>query len=341
MDRGLGAAPFTVCHSLAHDARGSCRRRNAATRALALIAALLLQGAPPSPAPELMRLQVGTITVITPANKTGIGTALGEAADQPHDWLGLGRMDAGELTIAVAPDVATFARWSRGKVPSWGAGLMIPGAHLIVVRLDGGDPYQTLRHELAHVVLHRKIPGRVPLWFDEGYASYASGEYGRMAALRLNLTVATGRVPDLRTLDGLLRGDGSDAELGYALAASAVADLARRNPTGQLNPIMDRLAAGMSFDEAVRTTTGLAIDQFDDAWHRRVRQEYNWVMWLVTGGAWLVMTLVLSWAAASRRRRERPRRAELDVGWTLPVDDEEITEPQLTPPQLDREESGR
>ncbi len=299
-----------------------------------------MQGGIPPVQSDLVRLQIGTITVITPASKVDIGTALGQAADQPHDWLGLGRMDVGQLTIAVAPDSATFARWSSGRAPAWGAGLMLPAAHLIVVRLDGGDPYQTLRHELAHVVLHRQVAGRIPLWFDEGYASLASGEYGRLAALRLNLTVVSGRVPDLRGLDGLLRGSGGDAEIGYALAASAVAELARRNPTHSLGPIMERLAGGMPFEEAVRTSTGLEIGQFDEAWHRRVRQEYNWIMWLATGGAWLIMTVVLTWGAASRRRREGPRRAKLDVGWTIPVDDEEITDPQLTPPQLDPEESG-
>jgi hypothetical protein len=283
-----------------------------------------------------MRLQVGAISVIVPADRQAIGTALGQAADQIHDWVGFGRVDVGELTLVIAPDRATFARWSAGSVPSWGAGLMIPGAGLVVVRLDGGDPYQTLRHELAHVVLHRKIAGRVPLWFDEGYASFASGEYGRMAALRLNFAVAAGRVPDLRALDALLRGNDGEAEEGYALAASAVADLARRNPSRQLDPILERLAGGMPFGEAVRTTTGLEVDQFDEAWHRRVRQEYNWLMWLGTGGAWLILTLALSWAAASRRRRERPRRALLDIGWPAPPDNEEITEPQLTPPPLDR-----
>ncbi len=297
---------------------------------------MLLQTGAPVPRQELVRLQAGAITVIVPADKQAIGTALGQAADQVHEWVGLGRVDFGELTLAIAPDRATFARWSGGRVPSWGAGLMVPAARLVVVRLDAGDPYQTLRHELAHVALHQKIPGRVPLWFDEGYASFASGEYGRLAALRLNVAVAAGRVPDLRALDGMLRGSDGDAEEGYALAASAVADLARRNPTRRLDPIMARLAGGMPFTEAVRTTTGLDIDQFDEAWHRRVRQEYNWLMWLGTGGAWLILTLILSWAAASRRRRERPRRAQLDVGWPLPPDDEEITEPQLTPPPLDR-----
>ena len=109
-----------------------------------------------------MRLQVGAVAVIVPADRQAIGTALGEAADQIHDWAGLGRVDIGELTLAIAPDRATFARWSAGSVPSWGAGLMLPGARLVVVRLDGGDPYQTLRHELAHVALHRKISVRVP-----------------------------------------------------------------------------------------------------------------------------------------------------------------------------------
>lgn len=297
---------------------------------------MLLQTGASAPRQELVRLQVGAITVLVPADKQGIGTALGQAADQVHEWVGLGRVEVAGLTLAIAPDRATFARWSDRRVPSWGAGLMLPGARLVVVRLDGGDPYQTLRHELAHVVLHQKIPGRLPLWFDEGYASFASGEYGRMAALRLNLAVAAGRVPDLRALDGMLRGSDGDAEAAYALAASAVADLARRNPTRRLDSIMARLAGGMPFNEAVRTTTGLDIDQFDDAWHRRVRQEYNWLMWLGTGGAWLILTLLLTWAAASRRRREAPRRAQLDVGWTLPPDDEEITEPQLTPPPLDR-----
>ncbi len=274
--------------------------------------------------------------MIVPEEKQAIGAALGRAADQLHDWVGLGRVDVGKLTIAIAPDQETFARWSDGRAPAWGAGLMIPGARLVVVRLDGGDPYQTLRHELAHVVLHRTVTERVPLWFDEGYASFASGEYGRMAALRLNLAVVAGRVPSLRALDGLLRGsDGDAAEEGYALAASAVADLARRNPTRRLDPILGRLAGGMPFGEAVRTTTGLDLDQFDEAWHRRVRQEYNWLMWLGTGGGWLILTLALSWAAAARRRRDLPRRARLDVGWSLPPDDEEITDSRLTPPPLD------
>jgi hypothetical protein len=183
-----------------------------------------------------------------------------------------------------------------------------------------------LLHELAHVALHQRIAGRVPLWFDEGYAVLAAGEYGRLAGLQLNVAVASGRVPTLRALDAELRGSSDDAEAGYALAGSAVAYLARRNPTGRLEPMLQRLVTGMPFNEAVLATTGLHEDRFDAAWHRDVRQRYNWLIWLATGGAWLVVTLLLVWGAAWRRHRDAPRRAALNEGWIIEeLDDEEIT----------------
>lgn len=270
----------------------------------------------------------------------GLGTALAEAAGPSRQWLGLGYVDPGPLLLVVVGDTLGFNAWSQGRVPSWGAGLTFPGSRLIVVRADAGDPFGILRHELAHVALHRRIKGRVPLWFDEGYAVMAAQEYGRLADLRLNVTVAAGKVPDLRGLDGALRGTRGDAEAAYALAGSAVAELARRNPSGSLGPLLGRLVNGEPFEDAVLATTGLTAERFDEAWHRRVRQHYNWLVWLATGGAWLIVTLLLGWAAAWRRHRDAPRRAALDIGWTVPEDDGHITTPEQPHFQLDRPDSG-
>ena len=161
------------------------------------------------------------------------------------------------------------------------------------------------------------VPVRVPLWFDEGYAVLAAKEYGRFAALRLNLAVATGKVPELRALDGALRGSADDAEAAYALAGSAVAELARRCKGGDLTRFLELLEQGIAFDDAVATATGYTTDRFEGVWLRSVRSRYNWFIWLATGGMWFVVTLVLVWAAASRRRREAPRRAALDAGWPV------------------------
>jgi hypothetical protein len=287
-----------------------------------------------------MRIEVGEVTALVDRANLPLGRALAEAAGRSRTWLGLGRFDLGALVVVVVPDTAAFRAWSRGQVPSWGAGLTVPGSRLVVIRADGGDPFATLLHELAHVALHQRVVGRVPLWFDEGYAVMAAGEYGRVAGLQLNVSVASGRVPTLRALDAELRGSTGDAEAGYALAGSAVAHLARLNPTGSLEPLLTRLAAGMPFGDAVLATTGLREDQFDEAWHRDVRRRFNWLIWLATGGAWLFVTLLLGWGAAWRRHRDAPRRAALNEGWVIDVDDdEEITTGELARRPLDPPDS--
>ncbi len=295
---------------------------------------LALQGGPSREA--TIRLTTGDVTVVTTPSLEGVGRALAAAAAERPEWLGMGQVPLGPLTIALVADRETFQRWSRGQLPSWGAGMALPQRGLILVRADGGDPLVTLRHELAHMALHRRIAGRVPLWFDEGYAVVAAREYGRMAALRLNMAVAAGRVPSLLRLDGMLRGSEGDATAAYALAGSAVAELARRHPSGTLDPLLDRLARGVPFDDAVLATTGLSVDRFADTWHLATRRRYNWGIWFATGGIWLVLAMVLAWGTAWRRQRDAPRREALNVGWHLPPDDEPITTPENPPIPLDR-----
>jgi hypothetical protein len=265
----------------------------------------------------------GEVRLVAPAELAAAASSLADLAATPRVWLGLGEVDVTPLTLVVVADADGFERWSRGRVPRWGAGMTVPSRRLVVVRFDAGPPLQTLRHELAHMAFHSRITTRVPLWFSEGYAALAAGEHGRLDALQLNLAVALGRVPDLRELDGALRGGTADAGPAYALAADAVADIARRHPTGTLDPLLGRLAAGESFGAALVASTGLDPDAFDERWRRAVRGRYNLGIWAMTGGAWLVLVLVLWVAVALRRARDAPRRLALDIGWPLPPPDDQ------------------
>lgn len=288
----------------------------------------------------MVRLQVDSVTILTTHRLEALGRRLGAIAAGSPEWYGLGRVPLGALVVLVAPDRDTFQHWSRGRLPSWGAGMALPQSGLVLIRADDGDPVLTLRHELAHIALHRRVRSRVPLWFDEGYAVLAAEEYGGLAALQLNIAVASGRVPTLSALDAALRGSEGDATAAYALAASAVAELARRHPSRRLDPLLTRLSAGGSFDAAVLATTGLTADRFAESWHLATRRRYNWGIWFATGGVWVVVALTLGWAAAWRRRQDAPRREALNAGWSLPPDDEPITTEPIPPIRLDRPDSG-
>ena len=149
--------------------------------------------------------------------------------------------------------------------------------------------------------------------------AWAAGEWERLGILELNLAVVRGAVPDLPGLDGALRGSASTADAAYALAASAVTELARRNPT-QLAPphYWTCSRAGQDFEVAVQRTTGLNLAQFDVEWRRNLRQRYSLANWLLAGGGWGVLTLVLGSWLRRRRAADLPRRAALDEGWEIP-----------------------
>lgn len=259
--------------------------------------------------------------------------SLAERADQPAAWYGLGRRPVGPVAIMVVRGTGGFRAVSRGRVPEWGAGLALPAARFIAIRADGDDPFRILRHELAHLVLHDAITGRVPLWFDEGYAVMAAGEFGRLTEVGLNFAVATGRVPDLESLNAGLRGAEATAETAYALAASAVAFLDRR--AGGIDSLLARLAAGQPFDTAVAQSTGLNPGRFEEAWQRDVKRHYGLGLWLMAGGIWVIVAALLFVAHALRRRRDRPRREALNQDWDLPPPEA----PQEAPQEASRDET--
>ena len=274
-------------------------------------------------------VQVGQVVAIAWPPQVGMAASLADEADRAGIWPGLGRRSPGRIRLILVPDEARYQELTGGRGPSWGAGIAVPGAHTILIRADAGDLFTILRHELAHLVLHDAIRTRIPRWFDEGYAAYAAGEWDRIAALSLNLSVARGGVPDLDELNGALRGSAASVGPAYALAMSAVTRLAERNPTRTLTPLLDRLGRGVEFGDAVRETTGLNLGQFSADWIGTVRRRYGLISWLAAGGLWAVIATLVLALGGVRRRADRPRRAALDEGWPAPPEDEAA-------PELDR-----
>lgn len=278
-------------------------------------------------------IQVGEVTAVAWPHQLELASDLARRAGSPAEWPGLGRRDLGPLRLIIVPDGRRLDSLSSGRAPSWGVGVAVPGLRTILLRADQGNLYTTLRHELAHLALHQAVDVRVPLWFNEGYASWAAGEWDRLGALELNLAVVRGTVPDLRSLDGALRGSATTADAAYALAASAVTELARRNPSGSLTPLLGKLAAGEDFEAGVLATTGLTLEQFDVEWRRRVKRQYSLATWLLAGGGWGIFALLLWALVRFRRRADRARRAALDQGWEIAPEDAGTPKLDRTPEQ--------
>ncbi len=273
-----------------------------------------------------LAVRVGQITAVAWPEQRDLAVKLAARAAESTSWPGLGARRPGPLRLIIVPDGRQLDSLTSGRAPSWGAAVALPGSRTILLRADQGDLYRTLRHELAHLALHESVKVRVPLWFDEGYATWAAGEWSRFEGLELNFAVVRGRIPDFRALDGALRGSATTADAAYALAASAVTELSRRNPSGSLTPLMARLQEGDDFEAAVLATTGLTIAQFETEWRKTLRRRYSLFTWLLAGGGWGILVFLLWLVVRARRRAEVPRRRALDEGWEIAPEPSAVSE---------------
>lgn len=264
------------------------------------------------------RAESGRFTVLAfPGDRT-LARSLLERALENDSFPGLARPRAA-VTIALAPDDARFREWTGPGFPEWGAAAAFPLEMRIVMHGhraggDAGNPLVVLRHELAHLALAEALGNRPPRWFDEGYASYAAGEWGREEILATSLALLLRGPFTFDALDSAFAGGTTRAEAAYALAHRAVAELAALDPERGLTGFFARWREGASLDAAVRSSYGLTLVAFEDRWRSRTRRRY--------GGLALVadLTLVAGLLGAvvlpvylARRKRERRRLETLRI----------------------------
>jgi hypothetical protein len=224
------------------------------------------------------------------------------------------------VTIAIAPDRRRFREWAGGS-PEWGSAVAFPDARRIVLQgrragSDAGDPLNVLRHELAHLALHEYLGDLPPRWFDEGYASFAAGEWGREEMLMTNLALALRGMPTLDELEDSFGGGPSQAQAAYALAYRAVAELARLDPQHGLSLFLSYWRTSRSLERAVRQAFGMTTTDFERRWRSRTRRQYGALALLsnITAGVLLLLFIVgplyVVRLRRDRRRLEKMREAD-------------------------------
>jgi len=299
-------------------------RRNPFWRACSVVALLLLAGRHSPLAAQEQPAQIaadGFIVVHWPGHErlaehilNVAPTAAGLPA-LPRDLFGGGA----PVRIYIAPTPELFHELAGGYVPDWGAGVAIPDSGRIVLPVYPGTARDAraltavLRHELAHVALHRYLaPARPPRWFDEGFARWAAGEWDWASAWKLRVAFALHRAPPLDSISLSWPVATSDAQVAYLLSTTAIVYLVRRSGERGLSLMLDRWRQGATLEEAMRATYGLTLAQFEEHWRASVRREYGWALALsyslVFWSAGALLMLVLY---RSRRRRDEARLARL------------------------------
>lgn len=225
---------------------------------------------------------------------------------------------ADPVDIYMAPDPARFDSLTGGQAPDWGAGIAEPAQGVVVLpayasrRAQVDELGAILRHELAHIALHRYLePRRIPRWFDEGYAVWASDGLDWNSAWLLRIAFALHRAPALDSLALEWPGGETSARVAYLLSATAVQFLAAQSGTRGLTIFLQRWRAD-GYDAALRGTYGLTPALFEKEWRRFVGRRYGWAVVVSNSFVfWLLLVPFLFVLVLVRRRRDRERLAHL------------------------------
>jgi len=217
------------------------------------------------------------------------------------------------ISVTVARDVNHIPRHWRG-FPSYAAGEARPWEGSILIVLSRcraypfGNPEQTLRHELSHVLLFRALGFPSPRWLDEGLAMRAGGDWSwqdRFFAVLALPSVANGKWKLSRVERDFRGGEGS-VRRSYALAKGFVRDTFPRDEDVTAFVLDARRLR--SVDRAFISRFGVSPDRAFREWARNLPWWGEWISWLSsTAILWIVITLLflLAFVVAVRRRRKK------------------------------------
>ena len=264
--------------------------------------------------PAAVRLDASRFTVVAAKSDERLARALLDHAQRNDSFPGLPRPEA-RVLIAIAPNAQRFREWIGAGAPEWGAAIAIPSQQRVIMQgssagSDAGDPLVVLRHELAHLALHEKMGELPPRWFDEGYASYAAGEWGREQAFEATLSLVWRTLPSVDSLDAGFYGGAGLASWSYAVAHRVVSEMALLDRERGLSNFMRYWKETGSFEVALRQAYGMTSTQFDRHWRQQTRRRYGALALVTNLSLFFGVIAVLFGPLMIRRRRRDKQRLE-------------------------------
>lgn len=216
-----------------------------------------------------------------------------------------------EIRVTVIAEEDPRAR----ATPAWIVGLA-SGQRDIAIFPEriGSYPYDSLEsvvwHEVVHLALAAQAGNRpLPRWFHEGVAMSVERGWGVTSQVRFLL--AAGGSAGLGDLERLFNSETQpETATAYLLAAALVSDLRQRHGAAVPGAIVDRVAHGAGFAEALALETG---DTPEEAAARAWGVYRRWTSWIpaVTSAIslWIgILVLAVFAFVATLRKRWRRRR---------------------------------
>jgi hypothetical protein len=154
----------------------------------------------------------------------------------------------------------------------WTGGAAFTGFSTIAIGISPGEldwGKRALVHELTHLVVHQATfspYGQLPLWLDEGLATYNEGELDPVFRSCLEGAILEDELISVRSLCSPFSAYYEIACLSYAQSYSLVEYLLDNYGQDKMLDLLTILKQGSTYDEALTEVYGFDIDGLDARW---------------------------------------------------------------------------
>lgn len=229
-----------------------------------------------------------------------------------HELGALGVSSKMEVRIARSPEELKALAPAAAPPPRYAVGVAYPAIGLIVLSVVSPDSWfppdltAVLTHELSHLALYRAVQGQaLPRWFIEGLAVHQAGEQNLQRVQALWEAAVVDEVLPLSSLSAHFPSRPHEVNRAYAQSADLVAHMLRHeNDRARLPSLLEHVASGMSFEDAVLAAYHIDLAYLDREWRQALSERFRVLPLVLTGTALWGGIAVLAVVAFIRRRRE-------------------------------------
>lgn len=225
----------------------------------------------------------------------------------------LGTQLTDSIRVFIAAERYDFDTLTFGGIPDWGVGVAVPRRNLIAVMSPVKENFalpfeEVLRHELAHLAIHRRVEGnKIPRFMNEGFAMMFAHQWTFSDDIYLTRANLTGSLFHLREIDYVNMVNTTQAQIAYAQSYQAVKFIFDTFGQETFQRILDGLAMGQSADVTLRQVIGTDMDGLDKMVAKYINRNYHWIMLLTDPNIlWIGLALlfILGYLLIRKRRKD-------------------------------------
>ena len=251
---------------------------------------------------------------VTVRYRSGSGPLAAQVLEQAEFFLKetsvfLGLQPEKSYTIVIAGSREEFEDLQPGRAPApeWAGALTYHSLGLVLILSPGslqtGGPryWSLLRHEMVHLLIgdaELKAGTRLPRWFQEGVATYISGEMNLSRLLHLGWAQVTGSAPAFEELERNFPKGAGLAEAAYARSFLFIRYLTRRFGDGAVAQLVEASLAHGGMEEGARIVFGMPLADILKGFDQYARVKATWIPFIASSASvWGMITLLflLTW----------------------------------------------